>query len=117
MPMTGPVSSSIALIAASRPGMPSSTWRETPSTMTIASSTTMPITRMMANSVGRLTENPSAAIAAKAPMMVTGTVVAGTSIARQSCRNTRMTMSTRMPASISVRQTSLIAALTNFVVS
>ncbi len=62
-------------------------------------------------------EKPSAAIAAKAPMIVTGTVVAGTSIARQSCRKTRMTMSTRMPASISVRQTSRIAALTNFVVS
>ena len=37
-------------------------------------------------------------MAAKAPMMVTGTVVAGTSIARQFCRNTMITMSTRMPA-------------------
>ena len=62
--------------------------------MTIASSTTMPIARMMANSVERLTVKPSAAIAAKAPMMVTGTVVAGTSMARQSCRKTRMTIST-----------------------
>ena len=35
-------------------------------------------------------------------MMVTGTVVAGTSIARQSCRKNRMTISTRMPASNSV---------------
>ncbi len=103
MPMTGPVSSSIALIAASRPGMPSSTWRATPSTITIASSTTIPITSTMANSVGRLIEKPSAAMAAKAPMIVTGTVVAGTSIARQSCRKTMMTISTRMPASISVR--------------
>ena len=31
---------------------------------------------------------------ANAPMMVTGTVVAGTSSARQLCRNTRMTIST-----------------------
>ncbi len=35
-------------------------------------------------------------------MMVTGTVVAGTSVARQSCRNTRMTTSTSTAASISV---------------
>ena len=32
-------------------------------------------------------------------MMVTGTVVAGTRVARQFCRNTMITMSTRMPAS------------------
>ena len=70
--------------------------------MTMASSTTMPIARMMANNVDRLTVKPSAAIAAKAPMIVTGTVVAGTSMARQSCRNTRMTISTSTPASISV---------------
>ena len=38
---------------------------------------------------------PSAAMAAKAPMMVTGTVVAGTSMARQSCRKTKMTISTK----------------------
>ena len=49
-----------------------------------------------------LTEKPSTAIAAKAPMIVTGTVVAGTSVARQSCRNTRITISTSTPASISV---------------
>ena len=77
-------------------------WWAAPSTMTMASSTTMPIASTMANRVERLTVKPSAAIAAKAPMMVTGTVVAGTSMARQSCRNTRMTTSTSTPASISV---------------
>ena len=71
--------------------------------MTIASSTTMPIASTSANSVGRLIEKPSAAMAAKAPISVTGTVVAGTSIARQSWRKTRMTISTRIAASISVR--------------
>ena len=40
---------------------------------------------------------------ANAPMIVTGTVVAGTSSARQLCRNTRMTISTSTPASSSVR--------------
>ncbi len=56
-------------------------------------------------------------MAAKAPMMVTGTVVAGTSMARQSCRNTTMTTSTSRPASKSVLYTSWIDASTNFVVS
>ena len=50
-------------------------------------------------------------------MIVTGTVVAGTSSARQSCRKTRMTISTSTPASNSVRYTSLIACRTNSVVS
>ena len=35
-------------------------------------------------------------------MIVTGTVVAGIRTPRQSCRKTRMTMSTSTPASISV---------------
>ena len=60
---------------------------------------------------------PSAAMAAKAPMMVTGMVVAGTSIARQSCRKIRITISTRTPASIRVMKTSLIEVLTKRVVS
>ena len=50
----------------------------------------------------QLTVKPSAAMAANAPMIVTGTVVAGTSMARQSCRKTRITISTSTPASISV---------------
>ena len=62
----------------------------------------MPIASTMANKVDRLMENPNRAIAAKAPMMVTGTVVAGTSSARQSCRNTSITTSTSTAASASV---------------
>ena len=77
----------------------------------------MPMARMIANSVDRFTVKPSAAIAAKAPMMVTGTVVAGTRVARQSCRNTRITISTSTAASSSVLYTSLIDAVTNRVVS
>ena len=73
--------------------------------MTIASSTTIPIARIKANKVIKLTEKPSNAMAAKAPMIVTGTVVAGTSIARKFCRNTMMTIRTRMPASPSVMYT------------
>ena len=78
-------------------------WRAAPSTTTIASSTTMPIASTIANRVARLTLKPSAAIAANAPMMVTGTVVAGTSIARQSWTNTMITIRTRIAAMNSVR--------------
>ena len=102
MPMIGPNSCVHRAIAASWPLMPCSMLWAAPSTTTIASSTTMPIASTIANRVERLTVKPSAAIAAKAPMMVTGTVVAGTSIARQSCRKTRMTISTRIAASNSV---------------
>ena len=102
MPMTGPNSSFIAWMAASWPDMPRSIYLVTPSTMTMASSTTMPMASTMPNRVERLTVKPSAAMPAKAPMMVTGTVVAGTSVARKFCKKTRMTISTRMPASYSV---------------
>ena len=92
----------IERIAASYGVRPFSMCLAAPSTTTMASSTTMPIARMIANSVVRLTLNPIAAIAAKAPMMVTGTVVAGTSMARQSCRKTKITASTSSAASIRV---------------
>ena len=102
MPTIGPSSSRMASIEACGPVMPLSMLWAAPSTTMMASSTTMPIASTMANKVAKLTVKPSAHMAAKAPMMVTGTVVAGTSMARQSCRNTRMTMSTRMVASNSV---------------
>ena len=108
--ITGPVTSSIARIVASRGLRPStSMWCAAFSTMTIASSTTMPIASTKPKSVSRFTVKPTAAIPAKAPMIVTGTVVAGTSVARQSWRKSRITISTRIPASMSVRYTSLIA--------
>ena len=65
----------------------------------------MTIERISAKSVIRLTVKPSRAIAANAPMIVTGTVVAGTSIARKFWRNSMITISTRIPASISVSYT------------
>ena len=55
MPMIGPNNSSIALIDASWPLIPCSMYFETPSTMTIASSTTMPIARISANRVDKFT--------------------------------------------------------------
>ena len=117
IPMIGPISSRIASIDPCFGVCPRSTCCATPSTTTIASSTTIPIASTTANSVSRFTVNPIAAIAANAPMIVTGTVVAGTSVIRQSCRNTTITTSTNSPASNSVWYTSLTDSFTNVVVS
>ena len=68
----------------------------------MASSTTIPMASTIANNVDKFTVKPRAAMQAKAPMIVTGTVVAGTSMARQSCRKIMITIKTRMPASIRV---------------
>ncbi len=100
--MTGPVTSVMAWIVASRGASPLSMWCDAFSTMTMASSTTMPIARTRPNSVSRLIEKPRNGMNANAPMIVTGTVVAGTSSARQLWRKTRITMSTRTPASARV---------------
>ena len=117
IPMIGPVNSCIALIVAFLGVIPRSMWYEAPSTTTIASSTTMPMARMRAKSVIRLTVNPSAAIAMKAPMMVTGTVVAGTSIARKFWRKRSTTIRTRTAAMKRVSYTFEMASRTNWVVS
>ena len=73
-------------------GPPARSWRRWPrrgrsclsrhcgnaaSTTTIASSTTIPMARTIANSVEKFTPKPSAHIAANAPTMVTGTVGRG----------------------------------------
>src|SRR3990167_1006530 len=90
---------------------------DTPSTITIASSTTIPIANTNANKVNKLILNPKINKAINAPIMVTGTVVAGTSVARKFCKKTRITIKTNMPASNNVLYTSVTDALTNIVVS
>jgi hypothetical protein len=50
---------------------------------TIASSTTMPVARMMPNSVSVLIENPISLTNANAPISDTGMVMAGMSVLRQ----------------------------------
>ena len=57
------------------------------STTTIASSTSEPITRMRPNIVRMLSVNPSGARNANVPMSEMGMAMAGTNVARQSCRN------------------------------
>ena len=107
-PITGPVTSLMALTAASRGESPAAIQRSTFSTTTIASSTTIPIesTRPKRVSVFRL--NPIRAIAAKVPMIATGTAISGISAARQFWRNTSTTIATRMIASRRVLMTSEI---------
>lgn len=115
--MTGPVTSSIALRAASREDSPRSSQRSTFSTTTIASSTTMPIanTRPKRETLFRL--KPIASITANVPTMATGTAIIGIRVARQLCRKTSTTMPTSTTASSSVRTTSRTDSRMNGVVS
>jgi hypothetical protein len=84
---------------------------------TIASSTTMPVARTMANSVSVLIENPIRLTNANAPISDTGIVSAGINVARQLWRKRNMTSTTRPRASASVLTTSEIDSRTTTVVS
>ena len=84
---------------------------------TIASSTTMPVARMMPKSVSVLIEKPSSLMNANAPMSDTGIVIAGMSVLRQVCRKMKMTRTTSTIASASVFSTSRIDSWTTSVVS
>ena len=117
MAMTGPVISSIARIVASRGGKPLDIQRSMFSTTTIASSTTIPIATT-SPSIDRLfSENPSSFMTNRVPISDTGTSIMGIRVARQSCRNRRTTINTRMNASSSVLKTSCTDSSTNTVVS
>jgi hypothetical protein len=64
-----------------------------------------------------LSEKPEAAMAAKVPTMATGTATRGMTAERQFWRKSRTTTATRMMASRSVLNTSLIDSRMNGVVS
>ena len=84
MAITGAVTSFMARLAASLAEQHSSAmWRSQFSTTTIASSTTIPMARIMPKSVRVLIENPRADMPAKVPMRDTGTATAGISVVRQ----------------------------------
>src|SRR3546814_18172403 len=93
--MIGPVTSAIALRAASREDSPSPIWRSTFSTTTIASSTTMPIESTSPNSDSVFSEKPNTYMTANVPTNETGTATSGMIDARQVWRkrNTKMTTS------------------------
>ncbi|MCY1426543.1 hypothetical protein D9M71_423660 [compost metagenome] len=118
MAMIGPVTSSIALIAASRgPSFSVLITRSTFSSTTMASSTTIPMASTRPNRVSRLMEKPSAYIPAKVPISETGIARIGISVARMFCRNRKTTSITRISASTKVWTTSSMDTFTNTVVS
>ncbi len=83
----------------------------------MASSTTMPMARIRANSTMVLSEKPKTARAAKVPIRDTGMAMPGIRVVRQSPRKTKTTAMTSMIAMIRVSITSSMEALTKLVVS
>ena len=79
---------------------------------TIASSTTMPVARMIPKSVSVLIEKPITFANAKAPTSATGIVMVGMTVLRQLWRNRNITSTTSAMASMSVFRTSLIDSST-----
>ncbi len=116
--MTAPVTSAMALEVAWWGSLsPSVICRCTFSITTMASSTTRPVASVMPNRVSELIEKPKTLINAKVPTSETGIVTAGMMVARQSCRNRKMTTITMTIASPSVRTTSRMESPTTVVVS
>ncbi|MNT25301.1 hypothetical protein D3C72_1608150 [compost metagenome] len=113
--MMGPVTSSMARLAACLGSSPFSMWRSTFSTTTMASSTTMPIDSTRPNRDRVLSEKPIRCMTAKVPISDTGTAMRGISDARQLRRNSTTTMTTRMIASSKVVATDSSEARTKTV--
>ncbi len=87
----------------------SSMTRSTFSTTTIASSTRIPIASTMASNEIVLAEKPTAKSTAKVPITLTGTAIAGMTVARRLPRNTKTTITTSTKAINSVISTSWIS--------
>src|SRR6266498_4409375 len=102
IPITGPETSRIAWSVASRGDIPSSIWRSTASTTTIASSTTSPMASTSPKSESVLIENPNNGNTTNVPSNDTGTAHNGMSVARQPCKKTDTTMTTSASASNNV---------------
>ena len=109
--------SSMVRRAASRGVAPCARCRSTFSTTTMASSTTMPMARISPNIDSVFSDRPSAAMAAKVPMMETGIARSGISAARQDCRNSTTTTTTSSTASPKVCTTASIDCSKKRVVS
>jgi hypothetical protein len=67
--------------------------------------------------VSMLMEKPATAMTPNVPSSTTGTARVGISVARMFCRNSNITRNTRPIASNSVSTTSLMAVVTNGVLS
>ena len=77
----------------------------TASTTTIALSTTIPIANTKAKSVIKLIDSPNNCITKKDPINETGTAIIGINVERQSPKNKKTTIPTRINASLSVCKT------------
>ena len=77
-------------------------WRTMFSISTIASSTRMPVTSVIASRLTRLSEKPIASMAQKVGMTESGSAIAVTSVARISRRKMNTTTTARAAPSISV---------------
>ncbi|MNZ70817.1 hypothetical protein D3C78_891660 [compost metagenome] len=118
MPTSAPWICPIDLRVASSGDSPSSLiTRSTFSTTTMASSTSRPMARIMANMVRVLMLKPNAARMPKVPSSTTGTARVGISVARKFCRNRYITRNTRAMASNRVITTPMIDAEITGVVS
>ena len=87
--------------------------RSTFSTITIASSTTIPIARIKANKLIVLSEYPNTAKHASVPKIDTGMVHTATKLARQFCKKINNTRATKKKAITMVSSTLLTEASTN----
>ena len=114
---TGPCTSAIATSVASTGLSPRSMCCSTFSITTIASSTTKPIAKTIANNVSVLIVKSKTVNAAKVPSNDTGTANNGIIVARKLCRNMKITRTTKTNASKNVCATSLIDAVINSVLS
>ena len=107
--------SSMLLMAASRGGRPAAMLRSTFSTTTMASSTTMPTASTSPNSERLLSVKPNSAMKKNVPMSETGIATSGMMAARQVCKNTMTTSTTRRMASPMVVFTSSTDCWMNWV--
>ena len=89
---------------------PKSSLACTPSTTTMASSTTMAMARTRAERVRRLREKPMRLSTKKVPTKATGMAMVGMSVERRSCRKINTTKKTSTKASMRVFTTSWIDA-------
>src|SRR5205823_9717631 len=111
-PTTTPETSRIACNVASRGAIPSSIWRSTASTTTMASSTTRPIASTNPKSESVLIENPKSGNNTNVPTNDTGTAQSGIKVARHPCKKMKTTSTTSASASNTVFKISLIPSRT-----
>ena len=102
-----PPNSLMASMEAARADLyPWSNFAWTPSTTTMASSTTIAMASTMAERVSKLILKPISFSTKNVAINATGIAMAGINVERKSCKKTYTTMNTRIKASINVLITS-----------